>query len=149
MRLRSPRLTQCNRDATCSSSGAASSRIAITAISMPRLRAPSRTRNGNFPLPAISPQPAIEGVSFCGAIARLLNQPALGSFDEANQFGNVFRAVERLAHALNSLRGIQFRAQQQSVCALDRLDAFPGKALAFETNRIHSETADVARLDHF
>src|SRR6185437_12691679 len=132
MRLRSPRLTQCNRDATCSSSGAASSRIAITAISMPRLRAPSRTRNGNFPLPAISPQPAIEGVSFCGAIARLLNQPALGSFDEANQFGNVFRAAERLAHAFDSLRGIQLGPQQQPVRALNRLDPLAAEALTFQ-----------------
>ena len=56
VRDNSPRLTQCNRDAIFSSSGEASSRIAITAMSTPWLRAASSTRNGNRPLPAISPQ---------------------------------------------------------------------------------------------
>src|SRR5258708_5510823 len=60
VRDNSPRLTQCNRDAIFSSSGEASSRIAITAISIPWLRAASRTRNGNCPLPAMSPQRTAE-----------------------------------------------------------------------------------------
>ena len=55
--LSSPRPTQCSLRAAFSRSGEASSRKAITAISIPWLRAPSRTRNGNRPLPAISPQP--------------------------------------------------------------------------------------------
>jgi hypothetical protein len=54
----SPRLTQCKREATFSSSGEASSRMAITAISIPWSRAASKTRNGNWPLPAINPHPA-------------------------------------------------------------------------------------------
>src|SRR5208337_2115378 len=57
--LSSPRLTQCTRLAACASSGEASSLIAITAISIPWLRAPSSTRNGNRPFPAISPQPSL------------------------------------------------------------------------------------------
>src|SRR5712664_3013675 len=55
--LSSPRLTQCSRFAIFSSSREASSFTAITAISMPWLRAPSRTRKGNLPFPAISPHP--------------------------------------------------------------------------------------------
>ena len=55
--LNSPRLTQCSRFAEFSRSADASSFNAITAISMPWLRAPSNTRNGNRPFPAMSPQP--------------------------------------------------------------------------------------------
>jgi hypothetical protein len=58
-RLSSPRLSQCRRAACFSSSGEASSRMAKTAISMPWLRAPSKTRNGKSPLPAIKPQPPV------------------------------------------------------------------------------------------
>ena len=55
--LNSPRLTQCSRLAQFVQFRRSFFLQAITAISIPWLRAPSSTRNGNRPLPAISPQP--------------------------------------------------------------------------------------------
>src|SRR5258706_3276002 len=57
--LNSPRLTQCSRVAILSSSADASSFNAITAMSIPWLRAPSSTRNGKRPFPAMSPHPVV------------------------------------------------------------------------------------------
>ncbi len=57
--LSSPRLTQCRRFAELANSCEASSLRAITAMSMPWLRAPSSTRKGKRPLPAISPHPVV------------------------------------------------------------------------------------------
>src|SRR6266478_7667163 len=85
--LNSPRLTQCSRFVERSSSGAASSFSAITAISIPWLRAPSRTRNGNRPLPAIRPHPAVL-VSVlamsCVPKRALLHNSAFRRLDETN-----------------------------------------------------------------
>ncbi len=57
--LNSPRLTQCSRVVIFSNSGDASSFSAMTAMSIPWLRAPSSTRNGKRPFPAMSPQPVV------------------------------------------------------------------------------------------
>jgi DNA-binding NarL/FixJ family response regulator len=63
------------------------SRMAMTAISMPRLRAPSRTRKGKSPLPAMRPQsaPEISGLfdSERGSII-LFGQAAFGRLNEAD-----------------------------------------------------------------
>src|SRR5438094_4766301 len=75
--LNSPRLTQCSRLAIFSSSTEASSFSAITAISIPWLRAPSSTRKGNRPFPAMSPQPVVLvlGSSMKSAAKRYFTMP--------------------------------------------------------------------------
>src|SRR5712692_1430416 len=151
----SPRLTQCRRAATRSSSGEASSRTAITAMSMPRLRAPSSTRNGKRPLPAMRPQrsPAEVGsreaeVSAPGVMGRLLRQTALSGFDEADKLFDVGRAVERDAHLLERLRRVQLRAQEQPIGLLDHADALGVEPAALQANRVHAEAARLALGDH-
>src|SRR6202011_4162491 len=111
-------LTQCSRFAERSSSGAASSFSAITAISMPWLRAPSSTRNGNRPLPAMRPQPVVFAVMLgvvsgmpCSIAGELFHNSAFGALDESDQFLDVFRVRKFLAHLHNRLAGVQFRAQ--------------------------------------
>ncbi len=55
MRPNWPMPTHVTRSATRSISGSVSSLMAATATSTPARRAPSSTRKGNLPLPAISP----------------------------------------------------------------------------------------------
>src|ERR1700739_4881010 len=104
--LSSPRLTQCSRFEIFSSSGEASSFKAITAISIPWLRAPSRTRKGNLPFPAIRPQPLllclvvlciVSGMKFRSV---LLHDTAFGLFHEFHQLLH----LGRIRHALSNLR---------------------------------------------
>src|SRR5215468_2609723 len=98
--LSSPRLTQCSRFAAFSNSGDASSFNAITAISIPWLRAPSSTRNGNLPFPAMSPHPELVFVALDmeSRPRDLLHDPALGGLNELHQFDNVGRIAELFAH---------------------------------------------------
>ena len=103
--LNSPRLTQCSRFAVFSSSGEASSFSAITAISMPWLRAPSNTRKGNRPFPAISPQPAALGV-VSGMKFRLLHDAAFGLLYKFHQFLHIVGAGLSFAQLLQRLRSV-------------------------------------------
>src|SRR5215472_13402181 len=102
--LSSPRLTQCRRLAAFSRSGDASSLSAITAISIPWLRAPSSTRNGKRPFPAISPQPVLGVTS--GMAFRSLHNAAFGLFDKGHEFLYVVGALYRRTHLLERLRGV-------------------------------------------
>src|SRR5712664_1214632 len=94
--LNSPRLTQCKRFAERSSSGAASSFSAITAISMPWLLAPSSTRNGKRPLPAMRPHPAVVVAVLAIDALRLFlfHDSAFCGVNETNQFLHVFGVSE-------------------------------------------------------
>src|ERR1700694_2842954 len=78
----------------------------------------------------------------------LFRSPALGRFDERDQLRNVGRAVERRAHLLDGLRGIEFRAQQQPVGAFQAANALVGKTTALETNGIDAVTLRGALGDH-
>src|SRR5271154_4691836 len=107
------------RFAVAASSGEASSLMAMTAMSMPWWRAPSRMRNGKRPLPAMSPHPVAE--SFVSAVeialgmdlavnGTLLDDAALGAFDELDQFLHVRGATESFFHFFERLRGVQLGA---------------------------------------
>src|SRR5258708_14887325 len=149
--LNSPRLTQCTRFEILSSSGDASSLSAITAMSIPWLRAPSSTRNGKRPFPAISPQP-VELVLASGmksASQELLHDAALGALDEFDQFLHVGEIAEGFSHFGNCLRGIQLCAQQQSKSALQYLQPLGRKAFALQAYRIDAETFRLAFSDDF
>src|SRR6266700_1022328 len=107
--LNSPRLTQCTRFAACSSSGEASPFNAMTVISIPWLRAPSSTRNGNRPFPAMSPQLAVFAfASGMKIAARLLHDAAFGTFYKLDQFFDVRRTAQRFFYFLQCLRRVQF-----------------------------------------
>src|SRR5215471_3252375 len=100
----SPRLTQCTRRACRASSGSASSLIAITAMSIPWLRAPSSTRKGKRPLPAISPHPRLSVPALIWAeITCLFHDAAFGGFDEFHQFANVLGVGKLRSHLGESL----------------------------------------------
>src|SRR5579862_8689205 len=140
-----------------SSSGDASSFSAITAISIPWLRAPSSTRKGKRPFPAIKPQPETEvateaafgaGDDSCGAISALLDEPALGSLDEFDQLFDVFRVSQRFAHASDCLRSIQFRAGENPVSLFDGSRAVGSESLALESNFVCAEAARLPFGDH-
>src|ERR1700722_8104435 len=135
--LSSPSLTQCSRFAIFSSSGEASSFSAITAISMPWLRAPSRTRKGNRPFPAIRPQPVVlcivSGMKFRSA---LLHDAAFGLFHELHQLLHLGRVRHALSNLIQRLRSVFLRACQDTKRFLQRLDALPGKSLALETDGV-------------
>src|SRR5436309_10833296 len=92
-----PRDIQCTVSACCSISGNASSLMAATTISIPWLRAASRTRNGNFPLPAISPY--------------LLDDSTIGRLDEI-QHDFHFRRDAFLPDRLERLARIELGSQQ-------------------------------------
>src|SRR5258707_7397958 len=138
--LSSPSLTQCSRFAERSSSGAASSFSAITAISMPWLRAPSRTRNGNRPLPAIRPHPAVlvSALAMNAYRLALLHNSAFRRLDEANQLLHVFGIAQRFAHFRERLAGVHLRARQQTKRARQNLHALLGKSFALEPNGVDS-----------
>src|SRR5215471_18199310 len=90
---------QCTVFACCSISGKVSSLIAATTMSIPRLRAASSTRNGNFPLPAIRPY--------------LLDDSTIRRLDEIqNDFD--FRSHRLTAYGVHGLAGVQFRSQEQT-----------------------------------
>src|ERR1035438_10633092 len=103
--LNSPRLTQCSRFVEAANSADASSFSAITAISIPWLRAPSSTRNGNRPFPAMSPQPVV----FASVMTwlRLLDDAPLCGLDKTDEFRHIRGIRQRSAHFAQSLVGIQ------------------------------------------
>src|SRR6267154_346126 len=147
--LNSPRLTQCNLFVCASSSGAASSLIAITAISIPWLRAPSSTRNGNLPLPAISPHPELLARAIdMDSSRKLLHDAALGRLDELHELDHVSGIVKLFAHLRQRLRSIQFRPQQQSKRALQSLPSLLAKSLALQPYRINPKTLRLALRHH-
>src|ERR1700739_2029792 len=140
--LSSPRLTQCSRFAIFSSSGEASSFSAITAISIPWLRAPSRTRKGNRPFPAIRPQPFLFcDVSGMNSRSALLHDAAFGLFDEFHQLLHVGGFLHCLSNLFERLRGVFLRARQHAERFLQRLDALRGKSLALQPDRVWPEAA--------
>src|SRR5215467_7318127 len=148
--LSSPRLTQCTRFAACSNSGEASSFSAMTAISIPWLRAPSSTKNGNRPFPAMSPQLAVFAfVSGMEVAPCLLHDAAFGAFNELDQFFYVCRITERLFHFLNRLGCIQLRAQQQPIRLLQRIQPFLWEPFAFQANGVNSEAFSLALRNDF
>src|SRR5438270_9104464 len=148
--LSSPRLTQFTRLAAFSSSGEASSFSAMTAISIPWLRAPSNTRNGNRPFPAMSPQPVVLAfVSGMKCAARLLHDAALGSFNKLNQFLHVRRIAQCLFHLCQSLRGVQLRPYQQPVGALKRLQALGRESFTLQADRVDAKTSSLALGNDF
>src|ERR1700719_1647852 len=145
--LSSPRLTQCSRFAIFSSSGEASSFGAITAISMPWLRAPSRTRKGNLPFPAIRPQPVVlcpallfvvSGMKFRSA---LLHDAAFGLFHELHQLLHLGGIPHALSNLIQRLRSVFLRPRQHAKCFLQRLDALPGKSFALQPDGIRAKAA--------
>src|SRR5579862_3252070 len=145
-RLSSPRLIQWNRLAERSKAGEASSRMAITAISMPRLRAPSRTRKGKSPFPAISPHAPV--LSALAGMQSLFGQAAVrGGFNEPHKCLDVLRAGEGSAHFFDGLRSVQFRAEKISVGLLDGLNALRGKTTPFEPTFVDSIPASFAGTD--
>src|SRR6266481_3334001 len=143
--LSSPRLTQWSRFAIFSSSGEASSFNAMTAISMPWLRAPSRTRNGNRPFPAIRPQPVVlcpallcivSGMKFRSV---LLHYAAFGLFHEFHQLLHVGGIRHALSNLCERLRSVFLRACQHAKRFLQRLDALRGKSLALQPDRVRAK----------
>src|SRR5271155_5681332 len=107
------------RLALAASSGEASSLMAMTAMSMPCWRAPSRTRNGKRPLPAMSPHPVAESfvsaveiaLSMDGAVSgTLLDDAALGAFNELDQFLHIRGVAESFFHFFQGLRGVELGA---------------------------------------
>src|SRR5580700_6440103 len=151
--LNSPRLTQCNRLAECSSSADASSFNAITAISMPWLRAPSRTRKGNRPFPAMSPQPVVLWpallcvVSGMKSRSALLHDAAFGFFHEFHQLLHIGGIRHALSNLIERLRSVFLRTRQHAKRFLQRLDAFRGKALALEANRVRAKAPRLPLCD--
>src|SRR5712664_2733548 len=147
--LNSPRLTQCSRFAERSSSGAASSFSAITAISIPWLRAPSSTRNGNRPLPAISPHPELLVAAIdMDSSRKLLHDAAFSRLDELHQLDHVGGIAKLFAHLRQSLRSIQFRTQQQSKRALQSLPPLLAKSFALQPYRINPKALRLAFRHH-
>src|SRR5271170_7689677 len=133
------------RLALAASSGEASSLMAMTAMSMPCWRAASSTRNGKRPLPAIRPQPvtksfasAVEiALGMDGAVSgTLLDDAALGAFDELDQFLHVRGATQSFFHLFQRLRGVELGAQQQAVSDFQRREALGGKTFALQADGI-------------
>src|SRR5580704_3332115 len=150
--LNSPRLTQCSLFAFFSKSGEASSFMAITAISMPWLRAPSSTRNGKRPFPAISPHP-VEFVVASGIRGKargesLLHNSAFRALDKSNQFLHIVRAGQFRSHFIQRLGGIQFRAAQQTKRAIQHLQPFLRESFALEPDGIHAVALRLALRHH-
>src|SRR5882762_8203700 len=147
----SPRLTQCSRFAIFSSSGEASSFNAITAISIPWLRAPSSTRNGKRPLPAMSPQPfnCALASGMQSAIGVLLHNAAFRAFDESDQFLHVRGISQRFLHLSERLRSVELRAQQQAIRLLQRLQAFCREFPALQADRIEAVILRLALRHNF
>src|SRR5258708_7559076 len=143
--LNSPRLTQCSRLAIFSSSGEASSFSAITAISIPWLRAPSRTRKGNRPFPAIRPQPVLPGPGLLCVVSgmtfrsALLHDAAFGFFHEFHQFLYVGGIRHALSQHFQRLRSVFLRAHEHAKRFLQHFDAVGRKTLAFQPNVIRAK----------
>src|SRR5436190_6547262 len=89
---------QCTFVACCSISGNVSSLMAATTMSMPRLRAASSTRKGNFPLPAMRPY--------------LLNDSTIRFLDEIND-DSYFRRIQPSLYGFDRLSRVQLRLEQQ------------------------------------
>src|SRR5215469_9724704 len=135
----SPRLTQWTRCACLASSGSASSLMAITAISMPWERAPSRTRNGKRPLPAMSPQPVLVVVAVIERVSCLFHDAAFGGLDKLNEFANVFGVGELHAHFGEGLGSVELGTREEAEGTLQSLDAVGGEAFAFEADGVGAE----------
>src|SRR6202163_5062338 len=104
------------------------------------------TRSAEWPC-ADSRRPA-DSLPVALASPALFRYPALGRFDEGDQLRNVGRTVERRAHLLERLRGIEFRAQQQPVSAFQAANALVRKTAPLETDGIDAETLRGALGDH-
>src|SRR5215831_8700070 len=123
--------------------------MAITVISIPWLRAPSRTRNGNRPLPAMSPHPeAFRVVDMERRSSNLLHDAALGGLDELDELDHIGGRGKLLTHFGKRLRSVQLRTQQQSESALQRFAPFFVKALALESDGVDAKTPGFALGDH-
>src|SRR5271165_2869463 len=157
--LSSPRLTQWMRLVVSASSGEASSLMAMTAMSMPCWRAPSRTRNGKRPLPAIRPHPAVESVAVASALeaasdmaerveGTLFDDAALGGFNELDEFLHIRGVAERFLHFLEGLRGVEFGAQQQAVGAFQRVQTLGRESFALQANSVDAVAGGLALGDH-
>src|SRR5882724_5958559 len=143
----SPRLTQCRRCACSASPGSASSLMAITAISIPWLRAACSTRNGKRPLPAISPQLFRLEMLVVMEYAGLFHNAALGSFDKFDQLANIVRVGKIAAQRGQRLRGIQLGSQQSAKSALQCFHAFRRKTAAFQPDGICAQGFSVTFSD--
>src|SRR5208337_1513151 len=143
--LSSPRLTQCTRLAACASSGEASSLIAITAISIPWLRAPSSTRNGNRPFPAISPQPSLfvfisrTPATPASAGLLLLHDPALRLLHKTHQLLYVRGIFPALPQLFQRLRSVLLGSHQYPERSLQCFDPLARKSLALQPDRIRAK----------
>src|SRR5258708_11928420 len=117
---------------------------------MPWLLAPSRTRNGNRPLPAIRPHPTalVSALAMNLYRSRLLHNPAFRRLDEANQLLYIFRLAKQLAHFRERLAGVHLRAQQQAKRARQNLKPRLRKSLALETDGIDAVTLRFALRHH-
>src|SRR5271168_5015627 len=133
------------RLALAASSREASSLMAITAISMPCWRAPSSTRKGKRPLPAIRPHPVMAGLALASRFAgecdmigalsgTLLDDAALGAFDKLDQLFDVGGAGKRFFHFFEGLRSVELGAQQQAVRRFQRGQALDGKSFALQAH---------------
>src|SRR5712671_1657675 len=129
-----PRDNQCTVFACCSISGEVSSLTAATTISIPWLRAASRTRNGNLPLPAIRPI--------------LFDDATSGCLDEIQQNFD-FRRRSLLPNGFDGLRCVELRLQKQSKSGLDIVNLAFGKALPFQADRIDTKCLSVSIADGF
>src|SRR5258708_22696976 len=117
---------------------------------MPWLLAPSRTRNGNRPLPAIRPHPTalVSALAMNLYRSRLLHNPAFRRLDEANQLLYIFRLAKQLAHFRERLAGVHLRAQQQAKRARQNLKPRLRKSLALQTDGVDAVTFRFALRHH-
>ena len=125
--------------------------MAITAISMPRLRAPSSTRNGNSPLPAISPQFRADMFGDRWPIwmvaASYLVRPRSADSMNSMSVKTSSECGEGSTHFFESLRGVELGAQQQAEGLLDGFDALGRKTAALEADRVDAVASRFARSD--
>src|SRR5258708_33420491 len=152
--LSSPRLPQWSRFEIFSSSGEASSFNAMTAISIPWQRAPSRTRNGNRPFPAIRPQPVVlcpallcivSGMKFRSA---LFHDAAFGLFHKLHQILHVGGIRHALSNLCERLRCVFLRARQHAKRFLQRLEALRGKSLALQPDPARAKAPRLPLRDY-
>jgi len=122
----------------------ASSLIASTAISIPA-RAPSSTRNGNLPFPAISPQPSL--LAFISRFQTASQPlPTLSYFTIPRSAFSTksissFTSAEspRFPHLFQGLRSILLGSQQHPERPLERLDPLRRKSLALQPDGVWAE----------
>jgi len=89
--------------------------MAITAISIPWLRAACSTRNGKASVTGDqSPARLIGNAGGHGKYAGLFHDAALGSFDKFDQLANIVRVGKIAAQRGKRLRGIELGSQQSA-----------------------------------